>query len=97
MEPIFSQQMAEKGLAFQIDIDSTLPSSLILDEVRLRQVLLNLIGNAVKFTGSGYVKLVVQNQSPHADHSTLDLLFSVEDTGIITLLRHAQSAVWLDC
>ena len=48
----------------------------------MRQILVNLIGNAVKFTDKGYVKLSVHEHYPEADHSSLDLIFSVQDTGI---------------
>ncbi|MFC1563958.1 ATP-binding protein [candidate division KSB1 bacterium] len=82
MKQIFSQKVAEKGLDFIVEVDENLPRSLVLDEVRLRQVLLNLIGNAVKFTSDGHVKLSVTNLYPEKDRSSLDLVFSVEDTGI---------------
>ncbi len=82
MEQVFSQKIAEKGLDFIINIDPDLPKALILDETRIRQVLLNIISNAVKFTDSGFVKLTVSEHYPEKDHSKLDLLFSVEDTGI---------------
>ena len=82
MKHIFSQKIKDKGIDFIIDIDESLPSILILDEVRMRQVLLNIVGNAVKFTDKGYVKLSVYNLYPEEDRSKLDLVFSVEDTGI---------------
>ena len=80
MGTIFSQRVSEKNLDFQIDISPDLPPALVLDETRLRQVLINLIGNAVKFTDRGTVKLAasgVQRTSHRAD-----LSFSVEDTGV---------------
>lgn len=83
MKVIFEQKVQEKGLEFIIDISNDLPKSLILDETRLRQILINLIGNAVKFTKNGYVKLTVRcRYMDEIPHSTLDIIFSVEDTGI---------------
>ena len=82
MKHIFTPRLNEKSIELKIEIDESLPDILILDEVRMRQVLLNLVGNAVKFTEEGYVKLSVQNQFPDDDTSKLDLIFSVEDTGI---------------
>jgi len=81
MEQIFSQKIAEKNLNFLVEIDSNLPGALLLDEIRLRQILLNLVGNAIKFTDSGYVRLSVEMRYPQKDQSSLDLIFSVEDTG----------------
>ena len=81
LKQLFSLPIAEKGLDFIVEIDPTLPVTLMLDETRLRQVLLNLIGNAVKFTEQGYVKLSVQGKST-AEVSKLDLTIVVADTGI---------------
>ncbi len=81
MEQIFSQKIAQKGFEFILDIDPDLPP-LILDETRLRQILFNLVGNAVKFTDDGYIKLSVRTEVPERDHKTMDLLFEVADTGI---------------
>ncbi len=82
MELIFSQRLAQKGLTFEVEIDSELPEALILDEIRLRQILLNLVGNAVKFTEKGTIKLSVRERFSCEDSSQIDLIFSVEDTGI---------------
>ncbi len=82
METIFGQVIRDKGLELIIDIPSDLPKALLLDETRLRQILTNLVGNAVKFTESGYIKLSVDHHYPDdAHYSSLDLTFSVEDTG----------------
>jgi CheY-like chemotaxis protein len=82
MKHIFTPKIKDKGIDFIIEMDDNLPDMLILDEIRMRQVLLNLVGNAVKFTDEGYVKLSVHDQYPDEDRSKLDLVFSVEDTGI---------------
>ncbi len=86
LKQIFAVKIAEKNLEFRVDIDKELPSALILDEVRLRQVLLNMIGNAIKFTDKGYIKLSVKVQippnTPFEKGELFELILSVEDTGI---------------
>ncbi|MDD2790740.1 MAG: ATP-binding protein [Sulfurimonas sp.] len=79
---IFTLNVKSKGLDFYLEIDENIPKSLLLDEIRLRQILLNLIGNAVKFTQSGYVKLRVHGLNVDEHLSKLDLEILVEDTGI---------------
>ncbi len=81
IEQIFSQAIAEKGLKLNIEFDETLPDAVILDEVRLRQILLNLTGNAIKFTDVGCVQLIVKCNHGD-DEETLDLVFIVRDSGI---------------
>jgi signal transduction histidine kinase/DNA-binding NarL/FixJ family response regulator len=78
----------EKGLAFSCELAPGLPSTVTVDETRLRQVLLNLLGNAVKFTDSGKVTLRVL-PAPLADvpdgqddAATARLRFEVVDSGI---------------
>jgi signal transduction histidine kinase/CheY-like chemotaxis protein len=82
LQQIFSREIAEKNLEWIMEIDETLPPALFLDETRLRQVLLNLIGNAIKFTDSGYVKLCANKIYTEDDHSKVDLILAVEDSGI---------------
>lgn len=59
-----------------------MPQYIIIDGVRLRQILFNLIGNAIKFTEKGFIKLKVENIYKNDIKSKLDLIFSVEDSGI---------------
>lgn len=82
IEHIFSQEVHVRGLDFLVDVDPSLPRGLLLDEIRLRQILFNIVGNAVKFTEKGYIKLELKKQYKTDDHSSLDLIFIVEDTGI---------------
>ncbi|QTA78140.1 Signal transduction response regulator, receiver domain histidine kinase [Desulfonema limicola] len=82
IEQIFTRKIEEKGLKFIIEMDKKLPKAIILDGIRLRQVLLNLVGNAVKFTHSGYIRLSADANYPRDDHSSFKLIINVEDTGI---------------
>jgi signal transduction histidine kinase/DNA-binding response OmpR family regulator len=66
-----------KGLNFRLEMAPSLPEHVWLDEVKLRQVLINLLGNAVKFTESGSVILSVRTNRGRSQ-----LLFAVTDTGV---------------
>ncbi|QQS06674.1 MAG: response regulator [Fibrobacterota bacterium] len=70
----------ERGLEFVIAADPDIPERIEGDPVRLRQILLNLAGNALKFTASGEVSVRVSIESRMGDE--LRLMFSVKDTGI---------------
>ncbi|MFK5970877.1 MAG: ATP-binding protein [Candidatus Marithrix sp.] len=80
LQQFFTLKFAENNLEFILDIDETIPSVLKLDGVRLRQVLVNLIGNAIKFTETGYIKLNAKKVFSTANN--IDLLITVEDSGI---------------
>jgi len=75
---IIRMRAIEKDLIFLVNIDSKLPNTLLGDEVRLRQILLNLLGNAVKYTREGYISLTV---SGVRNDDKVTLSFKVEDTG----------------
>ncbi|MEA1920237.1 MAG: transporter substrate-binding domain-containing protein [Campylobacterota bacterium] len=79
---IFSMSMRNKGLDLVIDVEESIPQSLFLDDIRLRQILFNLIGNAVKFTQHGFVKLQLRALNVDEHHSKLDLAITVQDTGV---------------
>jgi signal transduction histidine kinase/CheY-like chemotaxis protein len=79
---IFKTKCEKKQLTFETEVASDLNESLVLDETRLRQILFNIVGNAIKFTEKGYIRLSVRQQYSKPDKSALDLIFSVEDTGI---------------
>jgi two-component system sensor histidine kinase/response regulator len=69
----------EKGLELVVRIAPPVPLNLIGDALRLRQILINLVGNAIKFTEAGEVVVTIENQPGAAPGS---LLFTVADTGI---------------
>ena len=81
IKQVFTLNVAEKDLEFVVEMDKGLPQALLLDEVRLRQILFNLVGNAVKFTDQGYILLsarfIVKNANERGD-----LFISVKDTGL---------------
>ncbi|WP_426416610.1 ATP-binding protein [Aestuariirhabdus sp. LZHN29] len=74
---IIRQRTHGKGLEFELDIAADLPLTIAADEVKLRQILINLLGNAIKFTEKGHVLLKVRD---YPDREVLE--FSVEDSGV---------------
>ncbi len=70
----------EKKLELHSDFDRTIPDHLMGDAARLNQILINLIGNAIKFTEHGDVSISVQNRSDTNNH--VEVEFKISDTGI---------------
>ncbi|MCI0508404.1 MAG: ATP-binding protein [Gammaproteobacteria bacterium] len=77
IESIARMQAADKGLAFRINYDFPLPKTIVSDPLRLKQVLFNLIGNAIKFTDSGHVNINIS-----CNRQEKLLIFNVIDSGI---------------
>lgn len=77
---LFDIGAKQKGVELRVDADKSIPEVLNGDSVRIRQVLSNLIGNSVKFTQSGYIKLTVTSDC--ISETIVKLMFSVKDTGI---------------
>ncbi len=78
---VIEPRAAEKELVFEIGYDTPVPEEIETDPTRVQQILLNLLGNAIKFTDSGSVRLLVSLVSPPEVEQPM-LHFVVEDTGI---------------
>ena len=83
------QRAGAKALTFSLDLADDLPQSVTLDPIRLRQVLDNLLGNAVKFTDSGAVRLEIRFEEYHEGGHGLKM--RVADTGIGIAAEHLTS------
>jgi signal transduction histidine kinase/DNA-binding response OmpR family regulator len=81
LRTVFGQQAITKSLQLQFELSPNLPHALLLDRLRMRQVLMNLLSNAIKFTEQGCVKTRVSWEG-QADDRNGTLLMDVEDTGI---------------
>ena len=76
---IIRMKVTETQIRFIVFLDSNLPDALSGDEVRIRQALINILGNAVKHTEKGYISLTVSGEIK--DENTLEIMMIVEDTG----------------
>lgn len=70
----------EKGLDVNVDVDSRVPCQLVGDDIRIRQILTNILTNAVKYTPKGHIDVSVKVKS--IDGDMVELTFAVKDTGI---------------
>ena len=77
---IFEPNIAEKNLHLTIEPDKDLTVPLLLDETRLRQILFNLVGNAIKFTSKGGVSVGIHHEEK--DEKMVDLRICIKDTGM---------------
>jgi PAS domain S-box-containing protein len=78
---VMQYKINEKDLSFKLEVDPDVPKVIVGDKLRLNQILYNLVGNAVKFTDTGFVKLRV-HFVPQIEGSSFKLKFEIEDTGI---------------
>src|SRR5262249_21523021 len=82
-----------KGLELSCDVGAAVPDALVGDAGRLRQVLVNLVGNAIKFTAAGEVVVRVELALPPPTSGDVGVRFSVADTGI-GIPRDKQAAIF---
>ncbi len=82
IEQIFKLQIEQKGLEIRRNIEPSVPELVFLDESRLRQIMLNLLGNAVKFTDQGKVEISIDSAPVEHNDDEVNLHFMVSDTGI---------------
>ena len=86
---LWAEQAAAKGLVLACEIDPDLPAAVLGDETRVRQIVLNLVSNALKFTDSGEIAIVMRPE-PAADGDG-GVAISVRDTGIGITAAQAES------
>ncbi|MEO8429324.1 MAG: CHASE3 domain-containing protein [Verrucomicrobiota bacterium] len=81
LHTVFSEPASKKGVKLACQIAEDLPHALLMDRIRLRQVLVNLVGNAVKFTDKGNIYVRVQWEKQTVG-SQITLIIEVQDTGL---------------
>jgi signal transduction histidine kinase/CheY-like chemotaxis protein len=77
---VIRMRLQEKPLDFLVTVDANIPAELIGDDVRIRQILINLLNNAIKYTPSGHIALDIQYKT--IDTHAMDLIMAVRDTGV---------------
>lgn len=82
MSDFFNTRMSQKGLAFSCHLHPDFPPYILMDGIRLRQVLINLLGNALKFTDRGSVTLNCEDFQFNSENHTITFRILVHDTGI---------------
>ena len=83
MPMMFGEKAERKGLTLSVHSDASLPSTLVMDEARVRQILINLIGNAIKFTETGSVNVQARTDRFEGDlPNERTVLIRVADTGV---------------
>jgi signal transduction histidine kinase/CheY-like chemotaxis protein len=92
---VFWVDMSNKGIDFNVFVSSNVPDLLFLDELRIRQILINLLGNAYKFTDSGSIAVNVKASKPQkVDNSDfVNLTMEITDTGI-GIAREFQQVIF---
>jgi signal transduction histidine kinase/CheY-like chemotaxis protein len=77
---VIRMRIMEKPLDFLVNVESSIPAQLVGDDLRVRQILINLLNNAIKYTSEGYIALDIRRGN--VTGGTLELVFSVSDSGI---------------
>ena len=79
---LFAQQAAEQNLNFVVEVGDECPDFLVVDDLRVRQLLLNLISNALKFTQKGSIDVLLVAEKDPLDAQKVTLAMRVSDTGV---------------
>ncbi len=87
---IFRQQALERGIELRLQVGESVPPVLVFDSVRLRQILFNVVGNALKFTPGGSVTVAAAADLTPGDETSVTLRLRVTDTGIGIAPEHQQ-------
>ncbi|WP_026472911.1 PAS domain S-box protein [Alkaliflexus imshenetskii] len=77
---LFTEKADKKGVSLSVNIDKSVPEGLLMDEIRTKQIIFNLIGNAVKFTHNGFIRINLTFKPKLKSSGTV--IFEVVDTGI---------------
>ena len=92
IQEILDPKALKKSLSLLVEIDENVPTAILFDPIRLRQILFNTVGNALKFTETGFVKISVFAQldlSPNSNRVQIEI--TIADTGIGICLEQQQS------
>ncbi|MGH8021918.1 MAG: ATP-binding protein [Opitutaceae bacterium] len=93
LRSIFRAQAEERGLKLEFQLGEEVPPALMLDLVRLRQILFNVVGNALKFTRQGSVVVQAESELSPDDETSVTLALRVTDTGI-GIARENQQVIF---
>ena len=77
---IIRMKVIDSQINFIVNVDRKIPNDLFGDEIRIRQILLNILGNAVKYTEKGFVSFTISSEN--TDEDPIRLIITVRDTGI---------------
>jgi len=80
--PMIQAKVEEKPVRFIVDVDASLPNLLQGDEARLRQVLINLLSNAAKYTHNGFIRMRVTGQIDPSDSGVMNFTYEISDSGV---------------
>ncbi|MCE9785917.1 ATP-binding protein, partial [Shewanella algae] len=79
---VFESVAKNKGLSISLSYDKSIPKYLLLDPLRIKQIVSNLISNSIKFTDNGGIDIIVKRIKKHSNSQDLELIIKVIDTGI---------------
>lgn len=82
LNTVFGSPASKRGVRLECKVADTLPRALLLDRVRLRQIMVNLVGNSVKFTERGHIYTTVDWEKQNDSASHITLVIEVQDTGV---------------